>query len=86
MNFLLSGANGFIGKNLLNELLKQKGSVNCIVRNFPKRKEIKNVNYILHNISIDNATLFKTLPQIDTLIHLAWSKLDDYSDKRHLHE
>ena len=86
MNFLLSGADGFIGKNLLNELLKQKGSVNCIVRNFPKKKEIKNVKYILHNISLDNASLFRDLPQIDTLIHLAWSKLDDYSDKRHLDE
>ena len=53
MNFLLSGADGFIGKNLLNELLKQKGSVNCIVRNFPKKKEIKNVKYILHNISLE---------------------------------
>ena len=44
MNFLLSGANGFIGKNLLNELLKQKGSVNCIVRNFSKKKKLKMLN------------------------------------------
>ena len=86
MNFLLSGADGFIGKELLNELTNQEGSVFCIVRNLPEKKEIKNVKYLSHSISLDNTSLFKDIPHIDTLIHLAWSNLDDYTDKRHLDE
>ena len=79
MKVLLTGHSGFIGQNLLNELLKKK--VNLYITknknlNIPKNKLIK---------IIDLKKIF-FLNQFDLVIHAAWGELNNYNSKKHMNK
>ncbi len=77
---LLTGASGFIGKYVLDELLRNGEEVVCIVRNPEKYhkigKEIVIKADLMESLSLENE-LQKY--KISTCIHLAWVGMPDYS-------
>ena len=85
MNIAITGANGFIGKNLIKSLIKLPYQVNAIIRNSDCEKVIsKNIKYTLLDYKKSNSQTFNLLGKPDVLVHLAWSNLDDYNSVNHL--
>lgn len=85
MNIAITGANGFIGKNLIKSLNKLPYQVNAIIRNSDCEKVIsKNIEYIQLDYKKSNNQTFNLLGKPDILVHLAWSNLDDYNSVNHL--
>ena len=85
MHIVLTGANGFIGRNVLNILLKKKHKVTILIRDRGKLKKFchKNLKVILSNIYEDKKIINK-IPKADILIHLAWQNLTDFNNKIHI--
>lgn len=90
MKFLITGATGFIGNHLINELLKDSGNeIIATSRDITKAKKYKwfnRVRYIeysicLNDIDIDLYTLFE---KPDCLIHLSWEGLPHYDSLIHI--
>ena len=83
MNILVSGATGFIGKNLVKSLLGGVHSVLAIY-NKSKNKNNKNIKFIKidFNKNLSNSQkkkIFNFKP--DIFVHLAWSGIPDFSHK-----
>ena len=73
---LVTGASGFIGRNLVNELTKQKFKVIALIRNENKIKKIhslQNVDKILFNLEDRRHKLI--FPKNSILIHCAWNNV-----------
>ncbi len=74
MNVLITGATGFIGRNLTEELSKKKGfNIFCLVRNDKKAERLKRlgVKFIYADIT-EKHTLMKILRfKIDVVFHCA---------------
>ena len=72
---IVTGSNGFLGKNLVKNLLENNYFVYSIVRNSQKKIYLKSPNhkYIYSNLSDTNILVdyFKN-KDIDTFFHLAW--------------
>jgi dTDP-6-deoxy-L-talose 4-dehydrogenase (NAD+) len=84
MKVLVTGANGFIGKNLVNSLLENNFEVFSVVRNYQGPNNVK-ANII--NASIEEITSFSIDElNIDVVIHLAWSNVSKVMLASHLDE
>jgi len=89
MKILVTGATGFIGNHLVNELLKNN-SIEIIAtsRNIKKAKtfdwytKVKYIQYDFDNISDIN--LYDFFERPDKMIHLAWDGLPDYNNLIHI--
>ena len=89
MKILVTGATGFIGNHLINELLKNK-SFNLIVtsRNIDKAKKfdwfnkVKYVEYDLNNNT--KKDLYDFFDRPDKVLHLSWEGLPNYKDLIHI--
>ena len=80
VRILITGATGFIGKNLINKLKESEHEVIGIARNLPN-SEIrisKNIKLIKHNLNNDNKDLIEKIEFPELLIHLAWEGIPDY--------
>ncbi|MEA3386967.1 MAG: NAD(P)-dependent oxidoreductase [Patescibacteria group bacterium] len=92
MKILVTGATGFIGNHLINDLLKNK-SIEIIAtsRNIDKAKKFDwfdKVNYIpydLNDFDKDN-NLYELFTKPDKVIHLAWDGLPNYNDLIHIEQ
>jgi len=74
MNILVTGATGFIGRNLVEELAKEnKHNLFCLVRNFKKAKVLEPYGVkLIHGDITDKASLNKILNyKIDCIFHNA---------------
>jgi dTDP-6-deoxy-L-talose 4-dehydrogenase (NAD+) len=85
MNILVTGSTGFIGKNLVNYLLKKNHNL-CLVSKKKKLKFIKKKKINVISLQCDINLNKKNLKKIinfspDILVHLAWSGIPDYSKK-----
>ncbi|MDH5189743.1 MAG: SDR family oxidoreductase [Gammaproteobacteria bacterium] len=70
MKILVSGANGFIGRALCTELLRQKHEVRCVVRDKIHSEDL--LGEIVEVGEINSKTEWKTVfKDIETVIHLA---------------
>lgn len=70
---LLTGATGFVGSNLLREMLKQGLRVRCLIRNPSRAKAIKQPGVeLLQGDITDRDSIAKALAdeEIDTAVHL----------------
>ena len=89
-NFIITGCNGFIGKNLIEYLLltKKFKKLYLIYRKFeqvPKQiLENKNIIIIICDLYKNKNLLKKYNLKEFTLIHLAWSNLPNYTSSVHL--
>jgi nucleoside-diphosphate-sugar epimerase len=87
MRILVSGATGFIGNHVIEELLKYNHKIIATSRNKEKAKiftwfnKVEYVEYNLDKKETDAAKLFK---KPDILIHLAWDNLSDYQNPVHI--
>lgn len=89
MKILVTGATGFIGNYVTNELLKRKKHVIATSSNRKKAQEkvwFNKVTFIEHRIDSETNqdNLFKKFNQPDLLIHLAWEGLPNYKSSFHL--
>lgn len=86
---LVTGATGFIGNYVINELLKHDVEITATSSNEEKAKQqswFENVKYIAFDLSqfdpLTNYFLFFHQP--DILIHLAWEGLPNYTSSFHI--
>jgi nucleoside-diphosphate-sugar epimerase len=76
-NYLLTGSTGFVGRNILVNLLKKNISLSVVVRKKNQHKlnefpSIKNVFYT-DNLFLESKDWWRKVCQnIDVVIHAAW--------------
>jgi nucleoside-diphosphate-sugar epimerase len=78
MKLIITGATGFIGKNLLKEKELKKHEV-IILTNKKLKKKTKKINSNIENINKKIKQVIKFGPEI--LIHLAWEGIPNYGKK-----
>lgn len=84
-NIIVTGATGFIGRHLVNALLKENYNVIVLVRDLKKLNKIKNLNNIkIIEYDIDNPHQKINLPPQSTLIHCAWGNVRNINDMVHI--
>lgn len=83
---IVVGATGYIGKNLIPALIKNKYNVTVLARSFKNIKSFKwftKINYI--NFNLNNLNInFNKIPKNSTIIYLAWQGLPNYNSHDHL--
>lgn len=84
MKVLVTGACGFVGKRVVNELAKY--GVDIIVSDIEDTYDTcyNNIRYIKHDFSDDGNGLYEKLGRPDKLIHLAWKGLPNYTEDFHV--
>jgi dTDP-6-deoxy-L-talose 4-dehydrogenase (NAD+) len=86
---MVTGATGFVGRHVVNALLKGGHDVIAVARDEGKAKQLdwfKRVTFISCDLHDEHQTLFEVSANIDALIHLAWSGLPNYQAAFHLTE
>ena len=87
MKILVTGATGFIGNYVIEELLKKEFQVIATSRTIEKAKEkswFKKVIFIEHDLNVVEDNLFQKFHEPDLLIHLAWNGLPNYKKLFHI--
>ncbi|MES2568256.1 MAG: NAD-dependent epimerase/dehydratase family protein [Bacteroidota bacterium] len=88
MKVLVTGATGTFGRLIIKRLLVLGHQVIATSRNNQKAKELdfyNDVTYVQYDINSDQSiNLFELFHRPDTVIHLAWDKLNDYKNMDHL--
>lgn len=79
MKILVTGATGFIGKNLMKFIDKNNNEVCLIGRNLKKKQNLKIINTDIYNLNLSVNKIKKFNPEI--LIHLAWTDYPNVSKK-----
>lgn len=88
MKFLVTGATGGLGRLVILELLKQGHEVIGTARSIEKAEKLdffNQITFIPYDIYSQSITDLHTyFGKPDSVIHLAWEKLDDYNNSAHL--
>jgi dTDP-6-deoxy-L-talose 4-dehydrogenase (NAD+) len=82
---IVTGANGFIGQNLIRNLIEKNYTVTILVRNKEKKNQInllKNLDTVYFDIESPNQKL--EIPIDSTLIHCAWGDLTNLLEMVHI--
>lgn len=86
MKILVTGATGFVGNHLVQELLKNDIEVIATSRSIEKAKQYKwfsKVKYIPWDLNEKLEDYFSFFERPNCLIHLAWEGLPNYTDLFH---
>lgn len=84
MKVAVTGASGFIGKHVVEELNTRQVEVVAITRNLNKPlPDLVNGQWIEMDLSCPPSNVFKALGKPDILIHLAWDGLPNYKSLHH---
>ena len=89
MKILVTGATGFIGKNLIPKLLEKKYKVVAIARSSEPIKNFdwfSRIDFIQLDLYESYKDVFHNQTDIKILIHLAWQNLPNYKESFHLTE
>jgi len=84
-SFIITGGTGFIGRKVVEQLLREKYDITLICRDIKKAQllfERNDIKFIEHDL-VSNEELEVECTG-STLIHLAWSTLDSYHSELHL--
>jgi nucleoside-diphosphate-sugar epimerase len=90
MKVLVTGATGFIGFHVINNLLKRK--VEIIASSTSEKKAqtqswFSDVSFVPHHLGKEeNENLFEKFRRPDVVIHLAWQGLPNYKSLFHFEE
>ncbi|MFO8077382.1 MAG: NAD(P)-dependent oxidoreductase [Thermoplasmatota archaeon] len=80
MNYLITGASGYIGRNLLQQIASGDNNVIAVTHTHRPKIDNQNIKYLQGDIS--NPSFIKSLPsRIDVLIHCA-ALVSDYGWKK----
>lgn len=84
MKICVSGANGFIGKHVVSELLSINAQVSAIIRSEDSNFKSEVVDLIKLDIAnLPDRNIFDLIGRPDCLIHLAWGGLPNYKSLHH---
>ena len=85
LKIAVTGATGFVGRHVLNELVKHKNiEIIAITRRSLNDVAKKNsINWVSIDINSPPKDIFEKLGGPDVLIHLAWSGLTNYRSLHH---
>lgn len=90
MRILVTGATGFIGRNVIDYLCDNtKNEIFVLTRDFNNVKDklwCSRVTILTGDISIQIPNWFDYLQKPNIVLHLAWSKLPNYNESFHLTE
>ena len=81
----VSGANGFIGQNLLRELLNTEGIEVIQIGRTQSEQIINSSNFVKWSIE-DLDYDYDVVPKLDKYYHLAWAGIPNYDDAIHLNQ
>ncbi len=86
-HIIVTGATGFVGRNIVKNLIKNKFKVSILVRNLDKALSIdylKDIPKIYFDIERYKENI--EVPKNATLIHCAWSNVKDIHSLKHIEE
>jgi len=84
MKVAVTGASGFIGRNVLNALLEHHVGIVALTRNASRLSGLsKKISIVEMDISHSSPDCFHQLGKPDVLIHLAWDGLPNYKSLHH---
>ena len=86
---LITGATGFIGNYLINELLKHNYNILATSRLNEQKintEWINNTDYIQANLNEKKEDWFSFFGKPDMIIHLAWEGLPNYNELFHIEQ
>lgn len=89
MKVLVTGASGFIGKNLIPKLLEKKYQVLAIARSVESIKDLEwfsRIQVIQCDLYESYEDIFNNQTDVNILIHLAWQNLPNYKESFHISE
>ena len=90
MKILVTGATGFVGNKVIEQLIEQGHTVIATSTNLGKAQTknwFNKVKYIPYTINAsDKSNLFDLFQKPDVLIHLAWKGLPNYKELFHVEE
>ena len=87
MRVMVTGATGFVGRHVVNELLARGHSIVAIARDMKRAREMpwfERVDFIQCDFHEDFRPIFQTDRLPDALLHLAWPGLPNYRDFFHI--
>jgi nucleoside-diphosphate-sugar epimerase len=88
MIILITGANGYVGRNLIPLLINKKYTVHVLTRDKSKLKKFRwHKDITIHECDFYNNNLDYlpiNLKKIDCFIHLSWMNLPNYDDDIHV--
>jgi nucleoside-diphosphate-sugar epimerase len=80
----LTGATGFVGHNVLNNLIKNDNfDIVAVIRPGNSIIESANISSVHIDISEPKNNMFELMGKPDVLIHLAWEGLPNYQSSHH---
>lgn len=83
MRIAITGASGFIGKHVINQLMRKDVEIVAVTRHREFLKDYTDIKVIEHDIGELNENVYSKLGQPDVLIHLAWDGLPNYKSLNH---
>jgi len=87
MRVMVTGATGFVGRHVVNELLTHGYSVVAIARDIKRAREMPwfdRVEFIQCDLHADFKPLFQSECLPSAIVHLAWTGLPNYRDFFHI--
>lgn len=86
MHIVITGGNGYIGRNLAKFLVNTEHKITLISRNNALKTDkllLKNVKYLYFDIFSNNSNMYEMLEKPDVLVHLAWESGFMHNESSH---
>ncbi len=87
MKVLVTGATGFVGRHVVNQLLRQGHTVVATARDITRAETMpwfQQVEFVQCDLQLDFQPLLQERPLPDAIVHLAWPGLPNYRDFFHI--
>lgn len=87
MRVMVTGATGFVGRHVVNELLRRGHSVTAIARDIKRASEMPwfdQVEFVQCDLYEDFKPLLQNESLPEAIVHLAWAGLPNYRDFFHI--
>jgi nucleoside-diphosphate-sugar epimerase len=89
LKIIVTGATGFVGRHLVQKLVRNGHHVVAVARNQMRAQEFEwfdEISFLPANLHYDYAAVIKKVREVDALIHLAWPGLPNYQGSFHIYQ